>query len=131
LSAKETTMLADCDACATLGVKDLAQAREFYESTLGLKPIHEEGGELVTYRTGHTSINVYRSQYAGTNQATAVTWNVNDVAAIAKALREKGVSFEHYDSEGMTRDGDVHFGNGMKIAWFKDPSGNILNLVSA
>jgi len=53
-----------------------------------------------------------------------------DVAAVAEALREKGVGFEHYDSEGMTRDGDVHFGNGM-ITWFKDPSGNILNLVSA
>jgi catechol 2,3-dioxygenase-like lactoylglutathione lyase family enzyme len=124
-------MLSDNDACATLGVKDLAAAREFYESTLGLKPIREEGGELVTYRTGHTSINVYRSQHAGTNRSTAVTWIVDDVAGIVPALKAKGVAFEHYDLPGTKREGDVHLGNGMKLAWFKDPSGNILNLVSA
>jgi catechol 2,3-dioxygenase-like lactoylglutathione lyase family enzyme len=128
---KETNMLSDSDACATLGVKDLAAAREFYESTLGLKPIHEQGGELVTYRTGHTSINVYRSQFGGTNQATAVSWSVDNVPETVRALKAKGVSFEHYDMPSMERDGDVHVGNGMKIAWFKDPSGNILNLVSA
>jgi catechol 2,3-dioxygenase-like lactoylglutathione lyase family enzyme len=124
-------MLADNDACATLGVKDLAAARDFYETTLGLKPIREEAGELVIYRTGHTSINVYASQYGGSNLSTAVTWMVDDVAAAVRQLKEKGVSFEHYERPGLERDGDVHAGNGMKIAWFKDPSGNILNLVSA
>jgi catechol 2,3-dioxygenase-like lactoylglutathione lyase family enzyme len=123
-------MLADNDACATLGVKDLAAAREFYEQKLGLKAVREEGNELVIYRTGHTSINVYQSQFGGTNQATAATWMVDDVPALVQALREKGVVFEHYDRAGLRRDGDVHIGNGMKIAWFKDPSGNILNLVS-
>ncbi len=39
------------------------------------------------------------------------------------------MSFEHYDMPGMTLVGDVHVGNGMRIAWFKDPDGNILNLV--
>jgi catechol 2,3-dioxygenase-like lactoylglutathione lyase family enzyme len=122
-------MLADNDACATLGVKDLAVARQFYESTLGLKPIREES-ELVIYRTGHTSINVYRSKHAGTNQSTAVTWIVDDVAEVVRGLKAKGVVFEHYDAPDMQREGDFHVGRGMKIAWFKDPSGNILNLVS-
>jgi catechol 2,3-dioxygenase-like lactoylglutathione lyase family enzyme len=122
-------MLADNDACATLGVKDLAAARQFYESTLGLKPIREES-ELVIYRTGHTSINVYRSKFAGTNQSTAVTWMVDDVAEVVRGLKAKGVTFEHYDTPDMQREGDFHVGGGMKIAWFKDPSGNILNLVS-
>ncbi len=65
--------MADNDAGATLGVTDLVAARQFYEKTLGLTPIREQGGELVIYRTGHTSINVYHSQFAGTNRSTAVT----------------------------------------------------------
>jgi len=39
-----------------------------------------------------------------------------------------GVTFEHCDMPGMTRQGDVHSGGGMKVAWFKDPDGNILNI---
>jgi hypothetical protein len=55
---------------------------------------------------------------------------VDDVPEVVRALKAEGVEFEHYDMAAMTRDGDVHFGNGMKTAWFKDPSGNILSLVS-
>ncbi len=123
-------MFADFDAIATVAVKDLAIARAFYESTLGLKAIHNEGDELVTYRCGHTSLNVYRSQFAGTNKATAVAWSVDNVPGLVDTLKAKGVGFEHYDMPGMTRDGDVHSGHGMKVAWFKDPDGNILNLIS-
>jgi hypothetical protein len=74
---------------------------------------------------------VYQSQYAGTNKATAATWGVDDdIEVIVPALKAKGVSFEHYDMPGMTLKGDVHVGEGLKAAWFKDPDGNILALVS-
>jgi hypothetical protein len=73
---------------------------------------------------------VYRSKYAGTNQATAVTWVVGDeVENVVRALKTKGVKFEHYDMPGMKRTGDIHIGGKMKVAWFKDPDGNILNVV--
>lgn len=124
-------MFADFDAIATIAVKDLVAARAFYESTLGLKAIHSEGDELVTYRCGHTSLNVYRSQFAGTNKSTAVAWMVTNVPELVASLKGRGVSFEHYEMSGMTRDGDVHGGNGMKIAWFKDPDGNNLSIVSS
>jgi hypothetical protein len=75
---------------------------------------------------------VYKSQYAGTNKATAVTWTVGEeLDDIVRALKGKGVRFEHYDLPGMTRKGDVHVAGEMKAAWFKDPDGNILSLVSA
>jgi hypothetical protein len=45
-----------------------------------------------------------------------------------KELKAKGVQFEHYDLPGMTRDGDVHRGGPMTVAWFKDPGGNILSV---
>ena len=124
-------MLKDIDASANLAVRDLEASRRFYEGTLGLKQVGAEGDELVTYQSGTTMINVYRSEFAGTNKATAVTWTVGDrVEEIAQRLAAKGVKFEHYDMPGLVRKGDVHEGHGMKVAWFKDPDGNILNLVS-
>jgi catechol 2,3-dioxygenase-like lactoylglutathione lyase family enzyme len=124
-------MLADKDAAANLAVKDLKPARKFYEGTLGLKPVGHEGEHLVAYRSGVATLLVYKSQHAGTNKATAVTWTVGEkLEEIVRALKAKGVSFEHYDLPGMTRKGDVHAAAGMKAAWFKDPDGNILCLVS-
>jgi catechol 2,3-dioxygenase-like lactoylglutathione lyase family enzyme len=124
-------MLNHWDAVANVAVRNLDSARRFYEQTLGLTPVHEEGGELIAYRSGNTVLNVYRSEYAGTNQATAVTWAVGDkLDAVVRQLKERGVRFEHYDMPGLTREGDVHVGGDMKVAWFKDPDGNILNVVS-
>ena len=125
------TALADKDAAANLAVKNLAAARTFYEGTLGLKQVGAEGEHLVAYRSGKSTLLVYQSQYAGTNKATAVTWNVGEaVEEIARALKAKGVKFEHYDLPDMTLKGDVHVSGDMKVAWFKDPDGNILSIAS-
>ena len=124
-------MLSNTEAIATVAVKNLKEAAAFYENILGLKPKSREGDEVISYGTGSTVLNVYRSQFAGTNKATAVTWVVGDrVDAIVDTLRSKGVAFEHYDLPGLKREGDIHVGEGMRVAWFKDPDGNILNLVS-
>jgi catechol 2,3-dioxygenase-like lactoylglutathione lyase family enzyme len=124
-------MLRDKDAIANLAVKDLSKAKQFYEGTLDFDPVGREGDEVIVYRSGNTTFNVYRSKEAGTNKATALTWRVGDtVKAVAQALKAKGVTFEHYDMPGLTLEGDVHVGYGMQVAWFKDPDGNILNIVS-
>jgi hypothetical protein len=47
-----------------------------------------------------------------------------------RTLKGRGVKFEHYDLPGMTRSGDIHIGGDMQVAWFKDPDGNILNIVN-
>ncbi|MEI9414796.1 VOC family protein [Mesorhizobium sp. Cs1321R2N1] len=123
-------MLENSNATANLAVRDLAKAKAFYAGTLGLKQVHDEGGELIVYKSGNTTVNVYRSQFAGTNKATAVTWTVGDaIGTVVAALKSKGVVFEPYEMPGLTLEGDVHVGQGMKVAWFKDPDGNILNLV--
>jgi catechol 2,3-dioxygenase-like lactoylglutathione lyase family enzyme len=124
-------MLGDKDAVANIAVKNLDVARKFYQETLGLTPVDAEGGELIVFRSGKSMLNVYRSQFAGTNQATAVTWTVGEgVEDVVRALKAKGVRFEHYDMPGMTRQGDLHVAGDMKVAWFKDPDGNILNIVN-
>ena len=89
-------MLADKEAVATVAVKDLGAARRFYEDKLGLKPVQEEGGSVVTYQTGGSSLVVYASQFAGTNQATSATWSVGeDFDQIVRALQE---NLERYES---------------------------------
>ena len=124
-------MLGNRDAVANIAVKNLETAKRFYEDTLGLKPIDSEGDELIVYKSGNTALNVYRSQHAGTNKATAVTWAVGDeVEAVVRGLKAKGVSFEHYDMPGAKLEGDVHVFGDIKVAWFKDPDGNILNLIN-
>ncbi|SDZ39062.1 Catechol 2,3-dioxygenase [Variovorax sp. YR634] len=124
-------MLGNINAVANLAVKDLAVARRFYEDTLGLSQVDAEGDEVIVYRSGNTRINVYRSQFAGTNQATAVTWQVGeDIERLAAALKAKGVRFEHYDMPDTKLVGDLHVMGDMKVAWFKDPDGNILNLIN-
>ena len=59
-------MLQDTDAVATLAVKDLAVAAKFYEETLGLSRAGSEDGEAIMFESGDTTINVYRSSFAGT-----------------------------------------------------------------
>ena len=124
-------MLGNKDAVANIAVRNLQTARKFYEGTLGLKAVGAEGDELIAFRSGGSTLYVYRSDFAGTNKATAVTWEVGDqVDALVRELGAKGVAFERYEMPGMKHEGDVHVGDGMRIAWFKDPDGNILSIVS-
>lgn len=124
------TMLGKADATPMIAVKDLDRAKRFYEERLGLKTKDEWGGEGATLKSGDTLINVYRSEFAGTNKATALNFDVDDIEKEVGELKEKGVMFEHYDLPGLERKGDLHVAEGFKTAWFKDPDGNILALVS-
>lgn len=118
------------DATVTLAVKDVKKARKFYEDTLGLKRV-DGNADWVAYKSGNSTIMVYESEYAGTNQATAVTWPVGDeLEAIVQELKSKGVKFEHYDLPDTTRKGDVHLAGDIRMAWFKDPDGNIHGIAS-
>jgi catechol 2,3-dioxygenase-like lactoylglutathione lyase family enzyme len=123
-------MLRDTDATATLAVKDLEVAARFYEGTLGLSRLDSEDNEAIVYESGDSTINVYRSSFAGTNKATALTWTVDDVDDVVRTLKGRGVKFEHYDLPDTKLDGDVHVSGDIKVAWFKDPDGNILSVVN-
>jgi catechol 2,3-dioxygenase-like lactoylglutathione lyase family enzyme len=121
-------MLGKADATPMIAVKDLDRARRFYEETLGLDTKEAMAGEVLEVRSGDTLINVYRSEFAGTNQATALTFDVDDIESEVRELKERGVFFQHYDMPGLEQRGDLYVGEGMKTAWFKDPDGNILSL---
>ena len=122
-------MLGKADATPMIAVKEIDRAKQFYSDKLGLKPVEEMGDEFFMLKSGGTKLNVYRSEFAGTNKATALTFDVDDIDAEVRELKDKGITFEHYDIQGLTPEGDVYRGEGMKTAWFKDPDGNILSLI--
>lgn len=121
-------MLKDKDSAAIIAVKDIARARDFYADTLGLEQVSGDD-DVIEFRTGRTTLVVYVSDFAGTNQANAVVWGVGDeIETIVADLKAKGVRFEHY--EGMDLRGDIHVAGDFRMVWFKDPDGNILHLNS-
>jgi predicted enzyme related to lactoylglutathione lyase len=126
-SRLEGAMLSSAAIHPTLPASDIGRAKKFYGEILGLKVVQENPGG-VEYQVGKgTTVFVYPSASAGTNQATAAEFRVSDVAAEKKELEAKGVTFEDYDIPGVkTVDGIVTLPDGSKAAWFKDTENNII-----
>jgi catechol 2,3-dioxygenase-like lactoylglutathione lyase family enzyme len=124
-------MLGNATVVAVVAVADLDRSKEFYGGTLGLREADasEPGGALYQC-AGGTQLLVYESGFAGTNQATAASWQVEDLDAEVADLKSKGIVFEQYDLPGVEREGDIHSTGELRAAWFKDPEGNILNVVT-
>lgn len=116
---------------ASVAVSSFDVARDFYGGTLGLTQIDENPGGI-GYESGGGRIFVYVSDTAGTGQATAAMWEVDDASSVASELSAKGVQFEEYDMPGAEFVDGVHVfeGGQAKVAWFKDPDGNILGVTS-
>lgn len=113
-------------AHAAIAVSDLDRGRKFYEESLGLKT-KEERSDGILYETGDTWFLVYQSSFAGTNQATAMAFEVADLETTAEDLRGRGVTFEQYDFPGLkTDERGIAEIEGNRAAWFKDLDGNIL-----
>ncbi|MEP6995316.1 MAG: VOC family protein [Acidobacteriota bacterium] len=124
-------MLGDKDSIATVAVKNMEAAAKFYEGKLGLTALPAPEASVRSYKNGSSKLLVYESQFAGTNKATAATWFVgSEVDGIVKDLKAKGVAFEKYDMPNTTHEGDVHVSGKMRVAWFKDPDGNIHALIN-
>lgn len=121
-------MLEQISAIPTIGVKNVQAAKDFYENKLGLQPAEEGDEEFQYYKAGDSLIQVYHSEYAGTNKSTAMTFPVGErFDKVIADLKNKGIKFEHYQNLPNTKlNGDVHEMEGMKVVWFKDPDGNIL-----
>jgi hypothetical protein len=126
---EEDEVLADTDITTLVAVNDLDEASAFYENKLHLVKIREQSG-WVQYRTGTSELIVYESEFAGSNKATTAAWTVDDVAGAVADLKASGISsFQHYDDlPGAARDGEFYQAGPVKMAWFKDPSGNIFEI---
>jgi len=123
-------MLKDHKSSAIVPCSDLARAKAFYGETLGLPLIADHQSGFV-FGTGATKLNVYLSDYAGSNRANAVVWSVGDeIEAIAADLRARGVTLDEYpDGYDSVIDG-VHTKGALSVIWFRDPDGNVLHVAS-
>jgi catechol 2,3-dioxygenase-like lactoylglutathione lyase family enzyme len=125
-------MLTEYVPIPTLGVADLSRSREFYESVLGFTP-PADVADGVVYAAGTGAFLVYPSGFAGTNQATAMSFQVpaGKFDAEIAALRSKGIAFQTFEAAGITwDDGVATWGEDSRAVWFTDPDGNILNVES-
>ncbi len=124
-------MLSQHTPVATLPTKDLPKARSFYEDALGLTPERESAAGVSYKCSGGGMVFLYQSEYAGTNKATAMSFDVPTSAFEDEidTLREKGVTFMTFEAEGLDwKDGVASMGEEMKSVWFTDPGGNIINV---
>ena len=123
-------MLETSKAFSGIAVKDIAQARHFFGEVLGLRVDEGEMGMLVLRPTGASPILLYPKPDHVPATYTVLNFPVEDVAATVAALTERGVAFEHYEgSEVETDDDGVFRGGGPLIAWFTDPSGNVMSVM--
>lgn len=126
-------MLQNAPMYAYIPAKDVARARKFYDSKVGLKNGKEVAGGVSYEFSDHTGCFLYPAgDSAGTSKASQAFWLVEDVEREVKELRSRGVEFEHYDAKelsDMKMEGDIAVGGGTKAAWFKDTEGNIMALI--
>ena len=117
----------------SLPAADMERAKAWYASALGLEPAEITDFGDVWYVVNGTRVQLYASQYAGTNKATAATIEVADVQATVDQMKARGVVFEDYDfgEDFRTVDGVLHAPDGHKLAWCKDSEGNILGIAPA
>lgn len=110
-----------------VGVSNADKARAFYRDTLKLKMLYEDGFALVFDVSGVmlrvTLVNEVRPQ-----PFTVLGWQVSDATSMARALANAGVKLERYPNVPQDADGIWTAPGGAKIAWFKDPDGNILSV---
>ncbi len=118
-------MLSGVEIHPTLPVSDIERAKRWYQDKLGLTPTDENPGG-VRFGDGLSEFGLYPSEFAGTNQATAAGFVVDDIEATVSALRERGVTFEEYDMPGLKTENGIATLGPQRGAWFKDSEGNIL-----
>jgi catechol 2,3-dioxygenase-like lactoylglutathione lyase family enzyme len=123
-------MLGSMEVIAFVPTRNPAKAREFFEATLGLRFISDDQFALVFDANGVMVRVVDVSGVADYKPApfTILGWSVNNVGKTVKGLQKKGVKFERYPGMEQDQLGVWSSPSGAKVAWFKDPDGNVLSL---
>jgi catechol 2,3-dioxygenase-like lactoylglutathione lyase family enzyme len=122
-------MFKNTKAFSGFSVNDLQQAKEFYGQTLGLD-VSESYGLLRLHIAGGTTILMYPKENHTPATFTILNFPVENIEQAVDELTRRGVRFESYNEGGLVTDEKGIFcGGGPKIAWFKDPAGNILSVI--
>jgi catechol 2,3-dioxygenase-like lactoylglutathione lyase family enzyme len=111
-----------------VSIVDVARAKEFYRDTLGLRLVSEEPPFALVFEANGIMLRLGMAKELPPAHGTVLGWQVPEIASVVKSLGQAGVRFEIY--EGMNQDalGIWSSPSGAKVAWFKDPDGNILSV---
>lgn len=120
-------MLASGKLVGFVPTKNSKRAREFYEGKLGFRFVSDDQFALVM-QAGESMIRIVKGAKFTPAQYTVMGWEVKDVEAMVKWLNKRGVTFEKYPFVEDQKLGIWITPNGDKVAWFKDPDGNVLSL---
>ena len=118
------------NAFPSFSVDDLKRAKDFYSKVLGLDVAEKPEG-LELHPAGGTRVFIYPKPNHEPASFTVLNFAVDDVEATVDRLAQRGVRFEHYGGRIKTDDKGISRGSGPKMAWFKDPAGNIMSLLEA
>jgi catechol 2,3-dioxygenase-like lactoylglutathione lyase family enzyme len=113
-----------------LTIVDVARAKEFYRDTLGLRLLSEEPPFALVFEANGIMLRLGMGKERPPVQGTVLGWEVPDVAAAVRDLEQAGVHFERYPQLPQDELGIWSAPGGAKVAWFKDPDGNVLSLSS-
>ena len=122
-------MLEDSEAFSGFAVPDIAEAKDFYGTTLGMRVSDGPMGLLTLYPAGGRDIMVYPKPDHIPAAYTILNFPVDDIDAAVDELASRGVEFLRYDGFEQDEKG-IARGDGPDIAWFSDPAGNILAVVT-
>ena len=125
---RKPSILGAAPIVAFVPTKNFATAQPFYETTLGLKLLSQDDFALL-FEVPGARVRVAKVDAFTPDPFTILAWRVADVKATVAALAERGVQFERYP--GMPQDalGVWTAPSGARVAWFKDPDGNVLSVV--
>jgi catechol 2,3-dioxygenase-like lactoylglutathione lyase family enzyme len=120
-------MLASMNMIGFLLTKDYDKARAFYEGNLGFEFVSLDQFALVM-RAGKSVIRIVKVPTFTPLQSTVLGWEVGDIEAVVDWLMKRGVVFEKYPFVEDKERGIWNAPGGSKVAWFKDPDGNVLSV---
>jgi catechol 2,3-dioxygenase-like lactoylglutathione lyase family enzyme len=120
-------MLGGTNIVAIVPTKDSTKARAFYEGVLGLRFVKDDGFALVLDANG-IMVRISKAGDFTPAQFTILGWQVTEIENMVQALQAKGVHFEIFGFFKQDELGIWTAPNGDKVAWFKDPDGNVLSL---
>jgi catechol 2,3-dioxygenase-like lactoylglutathione lyase family enzyme len=120
-------MLGSSNIVAIVPIKDSEKARAFYEGVLGLRFVKDDGFALVLEANG-IMVRATKMREVTPAQFTILGWQVSDIEPVVRGLSAKGVHFEIFGFCKQDELGIWTAPTGDKVAWFKDPGGNILSV---
>jgi catechol 2,3-dioxygenase-like lactoylglutathione lyase family enzyme len=120
-------MLGSTNIVAFVPTKDADKARAFYEGVLGLRFVKDDGFAMVLDANG-IMIRVAKIKDFTPAQFTILGWQVSEIENVVRGLQKKGVHFEIFGFFKQDELGIWTAPTGDKVAWFKDPDGNILSV---